>query len=58
VAEAKGGFAGKDKNPTAPQCHAHIPETLLDGPPPDYDTFLRDRRGLMAQRIKTWFETL
>jgi hypothetical protein len=35
-----------------------IPEAFLDGPLPDYDIFLRDRRGLMAQRIKAWFETL
>jgi hypothetical protein len=35
-----------------------IPESLLDGPLPTYEGFLNDRRGLMAQRIKAWFETL
>jgi hypothetical protein len=31
---------------------------MLDGNVPNYDTFLETRRGLMAQKIKTWFETL
>jgi len=35
-----------------------IPEDMLDGPVPNYDGFLVKRRGLMAQKIKTWFETL
>jgi hypothetical protein len=35
-----------------------IPESMLDGNVPNYDTFLETRRGLMAQKIKTWFETL
>lgn len=35
-----------------------IPESVLDSDVPDYDTFLAMRRGLMAQKIKTWFETL
>ena len=35
-----------------------IPESMLDGPIPDYDAFLATRRGLMAQKIKSWFETL
>jgi hypothetical protein len=35
-----------------------IPEALLDDAVPDYDTFLAMRRGLMAQKIKSWFESL
>ena len=35
-----------------------LPEEMLDGPVPDYDSFLVKRRGLMAQKIKAWFETL
>ncbi len=35
-----------------------IPESLLDGEVPDYNDFLEQRRQLMAQKIKTWFEAL
>ena len=35
-----------------------IPESLLDGDIPPYDDFLEQRRILMAQKIKTWFEAL
>lgn len=35
-----------------------LPESLIDGEIPDYDTFLETRRHLMAQKIQTWFETL
>jgi hypothetical protein len=35
-----------------------IPESMLDGDIPDYESFLRQRRSLMGQRIKTWFESL
>lgn len=35
-----------------------IPESLLDGEVPDYSDFLEQRRQLMAQKIKTWFEAL
>jgi len=35
-----------------------IPEAMLDGKIPDYDDFLAERRMLMAQKIKTWFEAL
>ena len=35
-----------------------VPESMLDGPIPDYDVFLEQRRKLMAQKIKTWFEAL
>jgi hypothetical protein len=35
-----------------------LPETLLDGQIPDYDEFLEVRRGLMAKKIKQWFEAL
>lgn len=35
-----------------------IPEPLFDGTTPTYDDFLVERRKLMAQKIKKWFETL
>ena len=35
-----------------------LPESLLDGDIPAYDDFLEQRRKLMAQKIKTWFEAL
>jgi hypothetical protein len=35
-----------------------IPESLLSGNEPAYDDFLEERRSLMAQKIKTWFEGL
>lgn len=35
-----------------------LPETLLDAEIPDYDEFLEERRKLMAQKIKMWFEAL
>jgi hypothetical protein len=35
-----------------------LPESLLDGVIPSYDDFLDQRRKLMAQKMKTWFERL
>jgi hypothetical protein len=35
-----------------------LPESLLDGDIPDFDSFLDRRRKLMAQKIKTYFEAL
>ena len=35
-----------------------LPESLLDGGIPAYDDFLEERRKLMAQKIKVWFEAL
>lgn len=35
-----------------------LPLELLEGVIPEYDDFLEMRRRLMAQKIKTWFETL
>ncbi len=35
-----------------------LPAGLIDGEVPDYDTFLIERRRLMALRIKEWFEVL
>ena len=35
-----------------------LPESLLDGEVPLYEDFLEQRRHLMAQKIKTWFEAL
>jgi len=34
-----------------------LPESLLDGEIPDYDTFLETRRHLMAAKLQTWFES-
>lgn len=35
-----------------------LPQALLDGGTPTYDDFLEERRKLMAQKIKVWFEAL
>ncbi|MEO6192045.1 MAG: hypothetical protein ABIS20_03485 [Thermoanaerobaculia bacterium] len=35
-----------------------LPDSLLNGEIPAYDEFLEERRRLMAQKIKTWFEAL
>lgn len=35
-----------------------IPESLLDSVIPDYESFLRERRQLMARKIKTWLQKL
>lgn len=35
-----------------------IPDGLLDGGPFDYESFLAQRRRLMAMKIKNWFEKL
>ncbi|OAI44423.1 hypothetical protein AYO38_09710 [bacterium SCGC AG-212-C10] len=35
-----------------------IPEVLLDGPPPLYESFLEQRRRLMALKILSWFQSL
>lgn len=35
-----------------------LPVQLLDGEIPAYDEFLEQRRKLMAQKIKLWFESL
>ncbi|MDX2032045.1 MAG: DUF262 domain-containing protein [Blastocatellia bacterium] len=35
-----------------------IPESILAGTAPEYDDFLDQRRKLMAQKIKVWFESL
>ncbi len=47
----------------ATELHANLrmsclPEALLDGGIPAYDDFLEERRKLMAQKIKVWFEAL
>lgn len=35
-----------------------VPESMLDGQVPSYDDFLIQRRILMAQKIRAWFESL
>ena len=39
-------------------CENCLLESLLDEKLPDYDTFLAERRRLMALKIKQWFEVL
>ena len=52
-----GGITDRD------ELHANliqncVPVAMLNGGIPDYDDFLVERRKLMAQKIKTWFEGL
>ena len=35
-----------------------LPDSLLNGAIPDYDSFLEERRRLMALKIQRWFELL
>ena len=35
-----------------------LPESMIDGLIPAYDAFLEQRRKLMSQKIKAWFEAL
>lgn len=35
-----------------------IPESMLSGTVPDYEEFLKQRRFMMAQKIKTYFNLL
>ena len=35
-----------------------IPDEMLDGQIPQYGDFLRQRRQLMAQKLRTWFQSL
>lgn len=35
-----------------------LPTSMLDGDIPEYETFLRERRVLMAEKIQTWFQSL
>jgi hypothetical protein len=47
----------------ATELHANLrmsclPESLLEGAIPAYDDFLEERRKLMAQKIRGWFEAL
>jgi hypothetical protein len=37
---------------------SHVPLQMLDGPVLDYDSFLAERRRLMALLIKQWFGKL
>ncbi len=39
-------------------CMSCLPDSMLDGTIPAYDEFLEERRRLMAQKIKSWFEAL
>jgi hypothetical protein len=35
-----------------------IPETMLDGEVKHFESFLEERRKLMALKVKAWFEVL
>ena len=35
-----------------------IPTSMLDGPVPNYEQFLLERRVLMAAKLRTYFEKL
>lgn len=35
-----------------------VPEAMLEGPIPDYEEFLSERRKLMALKMKSWFQAL
>ena len=52
-----GGITSADDLRANLRVHC-LPESLLDGEIPAYEDFLEERRKLMAQRIKTWFEAL
>ena len=52
-----GGITSADDLRANLRVHC-LPESLLDGEIPAYDDFLEERRKLMAQKIKTWFEAL
>lgn len=52
-----GGIAGADELRANLRANC-VPDSLLDGAIPDYDSFLEQRRALMALKIKTWFHAL
>jgi hypothetical protein len=52
-----GGITDRDELLANLQANC-LPATLLDGAIPDYETFLRERRQLMARKMKNWFESL
>lgn len=52
-----GGIVDLDELKANLKIHC-IPEGLLNGTIPSYDVFLEERRRLMAQKIKGWFEIL
>ena len=52
-----GGITSADDLRANLRVHC-LPESLLDGEIPAYDDFLEERRKLMAQKIKTWFQAL
>ncbi len=52
-----GGITERDEMHTNLRMNC-LSESFLDGDIPDYDTFLEQRRKLMALKIKAWFEAL
>lgn len=52
-----GGITSREALEANLRAHC-LPDSLLDGEVPDYDAFLEERRRLMAQKIRDWFEVL
>ncbi|HOE10510.1 MAG TPA: DUF262 domain-containing protein [bacterium] len=52
-----GGITDKAEMRANLRIHC-LPESLLDGVIPPYEDFLEMRRKLMAEKIRTWFDTL
>lgn len=52
-----GGITSRDDMLANLQMNC-IPASMLEGDIPDYNDFLEQRRRLMAQKIKSWFDSL
>lgn len=52
-----GGITDIDAMRRKLEAHC-VPATMLEGVVPSLDDFLEQRRGLMALKIKRWFESL
>jgi hypothetical protein len=52
-----GGIDQADEMRKNLEAHC-IPLSMMEGQIPEYDDFLRQRRVLMAQKLKAWFERL
>lgn len=60
VSEGRKNYGGiTDKDELCANLHMNcVPEHMLDGAIPSYEDFLEERRRLMANKIRTWFEGL
>jgi hypothetical protein len=52
-----GGITDEKELRANLQAHC-LPESLLDGPVPEFEAFLQERRVLMAKKIAKWFGSL